>query len=189
MSGPYQYGLLLIGGLLLVCTAFFLFMVPILHLTSKKTEKHGFSSHWYNDFIGLIGICICFYVAWGFGLPALRPLNLGIVRIVFQVIFIVATIILGLLMILFYCFMAQQVRELFCKPVYELNDDYTFNETPSHAMTLSEKNEELLLRSSIGEVSLLPPDYDFLLQAEAEQGDIGPDTKDELEEVFGKTEF
>ena len=59
-----------------------------------------------------------FYIAWGFGLPAAHSLNLGPARLIFQVIFIVATIALGVLMLIFFCILSPEIRKawksIFC---------------------------------------------------------------------------
>ena len=184
VSGPYWYGLLLIGGLLLLFTTLFLFLVPFLHVKGKR----GFSSRWYNDYIGLLVICICFYVAWGFGLPATRPLNLGAVRIVFQVIFIVSNILLGLTMIITYCLLSEQVRAL-CH-THRQYDISEFSRQPvddnQYAMTKKD-DEGLHFENQAADIDALPPppEYDSL-QIEGEgagANGTGPDTKAELEAV------
>lgn len=75
-------------------------------LPRKKEEDKSF----WITFFGLFIVFVLFYIAWGFGLPAVHPLNLGPVRIIFQVIFIIATIALGILMLIFFCMLPPEIR-------------------------------------------------------------------------------
>ena len=73
--------------------------------------KGSIKSFWI-EYFGLLVVSVLFYIAWGFGLPAVHSLNLsGPVRLVFQVIFIIATIALGVLMFIFFCILSPDIRE------------------------------------------------------------------------------
>ena len=171
-SGAFWYGLFLIGGLLLLLTAFLLVLIPILRRGSNTTDKRGFNSRWYSDYIGLFIIAICFYITWGFGLPALRPLYLGALRLVFQIIFLLGNIILGIVMIVVYCLLSEQVRAIVVKPVYTMDEQHADDNI--YTMTMNEKNEELYFQN-LDDISLLPPAY-----SDVELEDIGPESKEDL---------
>lgn len=86
-----------------------LFVVGIVMRKKQPNGKQG-EDNWRNEFVGLFIVFVLFFVAWGFGLPALHPLNLGVTRVVFQVILIVATIALGVVMLTFFCFLSPEIR-------------------------------------------------------------------------------
>ncbi len=118
------------GGLLLVIT---ITVVIVAFFRSKKEGIPAFksgSNKWYMDFVGLILVASCFFVAWGFGLPATRPLNLGILRLVFQIIFIIFCVLCGIFLILF-CLLFQQVREaIFCCCYQRKKGSFDVTENP-----------------------------------------------------------
>ena len=155
MAGPYWYGLLLVGGLMLLFTGLLLGIIPLLRRRgdSQDQEKRGpgFSSRWSIDYIALFAICVCFGVTWAFGLPSLRPLHLGAVRIVFQIVFVASNILLGILMVLSYCILSAQVRALYCscgkRQQYPVTDDNTAG---------------IVLENRIAAVELPPPRYETL---------------------------
>ena len=99
MSEPYWYGLLLIGGIFLIFTAVTLIIIPTVRGKNSHAKK-GTKPRWHTDYIGIFSISIFFYLAWGFGLPSVHPLNIGDVRILFQVIFIVSSCLLGTLIVI-----------------------------------------------------------------------------------------
>ena len=123
MSEPYWYGLLLIVGMFLLLTVIFIIVLPI-HL--KYSDSGSKKAH-YSKYVALIAVSLCFYLAWGFVLPATRPLYLGDVRIVFEIIFIVCSSLLGLLMILFYCFLTE-VRQIYCLCCAGYKESYDVSE-------------------------------------------------------------
>ena len=180
MSEPYWYGLFLVGGVLLLLTVLILIMIPIVHHVSKTPTKRGFSSRWYIDYFGLIAISICFYVAWGFGVPAFRPMNLGIVRFVFEIIFVVGNAILGLLMIFVYCFLSEQVKALYCcarKEQYDLSE--TSRPADRHLFPLN-KDQGLYFENEAVGIEAPPPDYSSLQSPEDDGIDENPVAKDDL---------
>lgn len=73
---------------------------------SKEEDKQ-----WWIEFFGLFVIFALFFVAWGFGLPAVHPLNLGVTRVLFQVIFMVAIIAVGMTMLVVFCVLSPEIRE------------------------------------------------------------------------------
>ena len=80
---------------------------------SDPTPKSG-TSRWYMEYVGLVLVAACFFLAWGFGLPATRPLNLGILRLVFQIFFLIFCLMCGVFMVLFFCLLHPQVRDALC---------------------------------------------------------------------------
>ena len=87
-----------------------LFIAAAINRKRQPRRKEEDKSFWIS-FFGLFVVFTLFYVAWGFGLPSVHPLNLGVARAIFQVIFIIATIALGVLMILFFCLLSAEIRE------------------------------------------------------------------------------
>ena len=55
---------------------------------------------------------LLFEVAWGFGLPATNSLGLGATRLVFQILFVIASAVLGLVMLIFFVFLNREAREV-----------------------------------------------------------------------------
>lgn len=89
---------------------------------SKKESTPAFvsgSNKWYIDFIGLILVASCFFIAWGFGLPSTRPLNMGLLRLIFQILFIAFCALCGIFLVVFFCLLSQQVREAICCCFYQ----------------------------------------------------------------------
>ena len=129
VSGPYWYGLLLVAGMFLLLTAVFIVLLPVQVKYGQDSQelKSVLGSPRYTNYVAVIVISICFYLAWGFILPALRPLNLGVVRIVFEVIFIVCSSLMGLVMVLCYILLAKHVRSAFC--LHCRRGSVTFRET------------------------------------------------------------
>ena len=156
MSGPYWYGLLLIGGMFLLLTVILIIMFPV-HLKYGHTKKAN-----YSKYIALIAVSLCFYLAWGFVLPATRPLYLGAVRIVFEIIFIVCSSLLGLLMILFYCFLTE-VRQIYCQRCAHTRQSYGVTESPvedENLYVMTKKDTETGIHFANLGADAPPPDYE-----------------------------
>ena len=85
----------------------------VVGVVMRKRQPRGKEEdkQWWIEFIGLFIVFALFFVTWGFGLPAVHPLNLGIARVVFQVIFIVANIVLGVTMIVVFCALSPEIRK------------------------------------------------------------------------------
>jgi uncharacterized membrane protein YgcG len=98
----------LIGGIELLVTAV-LFIMAAINRKRQPRRKEEDKSFWIS-FFGLFAVFMLFYLAWGFGLPSVHPLNLGPARAIFQVIFIIATIALGVVMLLFFCLLSPEIR-------------------------------------------------------------------------------
>lgn len=87
-------------------------MLVAIPCSKRKSIHNKNGSHiWVFEYIGLFFVFVFYFVAWGFGLPATNPLNLGVTRPVFQVIFIGASFLLGLTLFIFYCLLSRQIRE------------------------------------------------------------------------------
>ena len=86
-----------------------LFIVAAIARKKQPRNKEEDKSFWI-EFFGLFIVFTLFYIAWGFGLPSVHPLNLGTARVIFQVIFIIATIALGVLMLIFFCMLSPEIR-------------------------------------------------------------------------------
>lgn len=84
----------------------------VVGVVMKKRQPQGKEEdkQWWIEFLGLFIVFALFFVTWGFGLPAVHPLNLGITRVVFQFIFIVANIVLGVTMLVMFCVLSPEVR-------------------------------------------------------------------------------
>ena len=87
-----------------------LFVVGVVVRQRQPRGKEE-DKQWWIEFFGLFVVFGLFFVTWGFGLPAVHALNLGITRLVFQVIFIVANIVLGVAMLVVFCFLSPEIRE------------------------------------------------------------------------------
>lgn len=172
MSGPYWFGLLLTGSMFLLLTSVFIVLIPV-HLKYGHEQKFVSGSR-YTNYIAILAISVCFYLAWGFGLPATRPLNLGAVRLVFEVIFIVCSCLLGLVMVLCYCLLSEQVRKAYCQlnPHYRrshtLQSNTLTDTTPAatniYVLTENAEVGEHFANPGVTETTL--PDYDTLSEVE-----------------------
>lgn len=189
VSGPYWYGLLLIGGMFLLLTSVLLILYPV-QAKYGNAQKSSIGLSRYTDYVGLLAISICFYLAWGVVLPATRPLNLGAVRVVFQVIFIVCSSLLGLLMVLCYCILSESVRKAYCQCCKRSNQSYEFRENPYvtddnvFAMTPKDEEECVEFKNPAVDDDPPPPDYNSLMagnaQKETSAAETGPDNKADL---------
>lgn len=84
-----------------------LIAIPVVKRKSVAEVSHD---PWRRDFIGLAVICLCYYVAWGFGLPAMLTLGSGAMRVLFQVIYILASSLLGVFLLLFFVLLSKEIR-------------------------------------------------------------------------------
>lgn len=159
----YWYGMLLIGGLLLLLTMIFILIFPFnvryVHNAKSKT-KTTFPR--YTDYITLMVVTLFFYAAWGFGLPALRPLNLGILRIIFECIFIVCSGLLGVAMVCGYVFFSEKVRNACCRhsPDPNTRQVYGFNAANENVYMTNVGDDEIPFSEM--DANKPPPDYDTL---------------------------
>lgn len=87
-----------------------LFVVGVV-LRKRQPRSKEEDKQWWIEFFGLFIVFALFFVAWGFGLPAAHSLNLGITRLVFQVVFILAHIVLGVIMLVVFCILSPKIRE------------------------------------------------------------------------------
>ena len=92
---------------------------------SRYPKPKDDASTWVKEYVGLARLVDCtsnplgvhdcslslilFFITWGFGIPAIHRLNIGI-RIIFQVIFITGSFLLGITMFLFFCLLSWEVR-------------------------------------------------------------------------------
>ena len=62
---------------------------------------------------GLLLAIVCFDIAWGFGLPTLQYSETldNSKRVAFQIVFIVFSILLGVVVFLFFCLLSRTVRK------------------------------------------------------------------------------
>ena len=120
-----------------------LVLLIFLLLRYKKNEtpsqKYGYI-YWFFDYIGFVLVTACFYVAWSFGLPATRPLNLGPLRLLFQLIFIVACALCGLLMVVFFCLFSMRVRKTLRCCRRNIKENYDVYNPDLHAQTVPPVN-------------------------------------------------
>lgn len=112
-SAPFWYGLFLIGGLLFLLTLVLLVFL-LFRFKKENAPSQKYKSHWHYDYIGLGVVSVCLFVAWGVGLPATRPFNVGYLRLFFQLIFLVGCALCGLLMVIFFCLLSKQVMAALC---------------------------------------------------------------------------
>lgn len=115
VSGAYWFGLLLVGGLFMLLTVILVIISPIHAKFGQVRSKSSSRGDWYAEYFGLILVSICFYLAWGFGIPATLPLHLGVTRVILQVMFIVCNVLQGLVMVLCYCLLSEKVRKFWCR--------------------------------------------------------------------------
>lgn len=110
-----------------------LFVVGIV-VRMKQTHSKQENKQWWIEFVGLFVTFVLFFVAWGFGLPALHQLNLGAVRVVFQIIFVVSIIALGVVILVFFCILSPEIREawksLFSRFVPGASKHHTLEDRP-----------------------------------------------------------
>lgn len=84
-------------------------------MQKRRPQSRSINKEHKSFQIGLFSVFLVFYTTWGFGLPAVYPLNLGPGRVVIQVIFIIANISLGVLMIVVFCALSKEIRKTWMK--------------------------------------------------------------------------
>ena len=68
------------------------------------------TSSWVREYTGVFLVIFLFDVGWGLGLPATHPLHAGSLRFYGQVVFVVANGGIGLVLLIFFCIMSENVR-------------------------------------------------------------------------------
>ena len=120
----------------MLLTAIVLVAIPIV---KRRAVAKGSHDPWLREFVGLLLVYICYFVAWGFGLPAMVTLGNSVMRILFQVIYILASSLLGVFLLLFFMILSKQIRSRWaglarrlCKHkaigVYEFHENDTTDE-------------------------------------------------------------
>ncbi|CAI8042979.1 Adhesion G protein-coupled receptor L3 [Geodia barretti] len=105
---PYWYGLLLVGGLIHMLAWLFLFAgLCVVHIRREKI-----STQWFEEWLGIALTLAVFELAWGFGLPSTNTLGLGASRLVFQIVFVVGCIALGIVELVFFVVLLREPREV-----------------------------------------------------------------------------
>jgi hypothetical protein len=105
---PYWYGLLLVGGLIHMLAWLFLFAgLCVVHIRREKIN-----TQWFEEWLGIAITLAVFELAWGFGLPSTNTLGLGASRLVFQIIFVVGCIALGIVEVVFFVVLLREPREV-----------------------------------------------------------------------------
>lgn len=135
---PFWYGLLIPAMLFMLLTAVVLVAIPVV---KRRAVAKGSHDPWLREFVGLLLVYICYFVAWGFGLPSMVSLGNGSMQVLFQVIYILASSLLGVFLLLFFAIFSKQIRnhwvdlaQRLCKRkaigVYEFHEnDITDEET------------------------------------------------------------
>ncbi len=96
------------GGLIHILAWCTLFAgLCLVHLRQEKIN-----AHWFEEWLGVALTLVVFELAWGFGLPATNSLGLGPTRLVFQIIFVVACIALGVVELVFFVVLLRVPREV-----------------------------------------------------------------------------
>lgn len=65
---------------------------------------------WFKEWLGIAMILIVFEVTWGLGIPSTNSLGLGATRLVFQIIFVVCSVLLGLVVFLTFVLLCSDAR-------------------------------------------------------------------------------
>lgn len=84
-----------------------LFAVPIV---KRKAAAEGSRDPWIREFVGLLLVFTSYLTAWSFGLPAMLTLGNEVMRIIFQVVYILASSLLGVFLFLFFAVFSKQIR-------------------------------------------------------------------------------
>ena len=94
------------GGLIHILAWLFLFTgLCVVHIRREKI-----STQWFEEWLGVALTLAVFELAWGFGLPSTNTLGLGATRLVFQIIFLVGCIVLGVIELVFFVVLLREPR-------------------------------------------------------------------------------
>ena len=149
----------------MLLTIVLLAIAPI-HFKYGSVQQKSSRFAWYAEYFGVLAVAILFYVAWGFGIPATHPLNLGVARVIFQVIFIVCSICQGVVMVLCFCFLSQKVRHACCcgqiRPSYPITNTSNAGTTDANAYAMAGGGDGLLFENPISDEKNFaePPDLE-----------------------------
>jgi hypothetical protein len=106
---PYWYGLLLLGALVHVLAWVCLFAgLCLVHIRGEKVNPN----QWFQQWLGVALTLLVFELAWGFGLPSTNSLGLGATRLVFQIVFLVGCVALGVVELIFFVLVPREAREV-----------------------------------------------------------------------------
>ena len=171
MSLSYWVGLLFPGCVIGIIIAVLLVVIPIRRKGDSVLKLGaGNQTTWKREYFGLLLIAALYYIAWAFGLPQTNTLGLGALRIIFQLIFVVATGLLGLSIFLVYCFFSSDIRHswrrvfCFCFDTSDKQDktrliesDPVPNKTPPFEAVFKNPVAE---DTNMDDDDQLPPTYD-----------------------------
>ena len=105
---PYWFALIAPWGIIHLLAYIVLLFSPFVY--RHKNKIMGSHSTWLREHIGLLLAFVFFDIAWGVGLPSTHSLDLGAIRVIFQVIFVVSSILLGLVIFVVFCMLSREVR-------------------------------------------------------------------------------
>ena len=69
------------------------------------------TSSWVREYTGVLLVIFLFDIGWGLGLLATHPLHAGSLRFCGQIVFVVANGGIGLVLLIFFCIMSENVRK------------------------------------------------------------------------------
>lgn len=76
-----------------------------------QVHRDKYAGSWFEEWLGIALTILFFELAWGFGLPATNSLELGATRLVFQILFLVLCVLLGLVMFIFFVLLPVEGRD------------------------------------------------------------------------------
>ena len=77
-----------------------------------RLRQEKITTQWFEEWLGIALTLVIFELAWGFGLPATNSLGLGATRLVFQIIFVIACVSLGVVEFVFFVVLLRDPREV-----------------------------------------------------------------------------
>ena len=109
---PYWLGLILPWAITHVIAYGLLFLAFCTSQPESKDASSNDKTTWKREQAGLLLAMVLFDIAWGFGLPALQYSETldNSLRTAFQIIFIVSSILLGVVVFLFFGLLSREVR-------------------------------------------------------------------------------